>query len=468
LGAAGSNVASPVQQIQITTNRKGADLNPGDIFLLTISKYKYFSVPAVVVKRRTQPLGDNSVTITANIELYPNNNVIFAAPEPSFFVPVDGNPHPPTAVKIFSAPWFLRTSGSLLGSPPDNWLTSLPNYTQDILMLFGTAFNAAQTNMGGFYDFSGVDTHFYAGQAQFTQQQDFLYPIVGKLDGAISKFDNWDGSQISISLKQLGPQLAEYDTILGSFNLTLGVTALIWIDDEMFVLDKLRDGGVSIALDTGLRTLVLSGCRRAYGDTVAQDHANNANVYVHAYYPSLYASKIGFDYATTPDFKFVGAAYPKKVYTLSSLDTALNYSGFTTSDRASRPLRPHDTKIAGSRGTSTPTNMARSSTPNISWKVRSRIRQSSNLNPPFQTDANQVGEVHSGNHIVYRVFIVDSAATSWDCGTTSSGSDVDNKTITVPAGAATGVGYLYVQAEFDNGSGTKVSQYQDRLPVNIT
>jgi hypothetical protein len=468
VGAAGSNVASPVQQIQLTVNRKAASLNPGDIFLLTCSKFKYYSVPAVVVKRRTQPLGDNSVTLTANVPLYPNNNVIFAAPEPSFFVPVDGNPHPPTAVKLFSAPWFLRTSNSLLNSPPDNWLNTLPNYVQDVPIAFGTAYNAAQTNMGGFYDFSGIDTHFYAGQAQFIQQQDFLYPIVAKLDGAISKFDNWDGTQITVSLKQLGPNITEYNTILSSFNLNLGITLLVWVDDEMFVMDKLRDtGSVSIALDTGLRTLVLTGCRRAYGDTVAQDHANNANVYVHAYYPSLYVSKLGFDYTTTPDFKFVGAAYPKKVYTLSSLDTALAYSGWTANDRASRPLRPHNTKIAGSRGTSTPTTMARSSTPNISWKVRSRIRQT-NLNPSFQNDANEVGEVHSGNHIVYRVFIVDSAAVSWDCGTTSSGSDVDNKTITVPAGAAAGVGYLYVQSEFDNGVGLKVSQYQDRLPVNLT
>jgi hypothetical protein len=469
LGDAGANVASPVQQIQITVKRKASSLNPGDIFLLTCSKYKYYSVPATVVKRRLQPIDDNTVTLVANVQLYPNNNVIFAAPEDSFFVPIDSNPHPPTAVNIYSAPWFLRqSSGTALNTPPDNWLGTVQAYPQDVPIIFGTAFNAAQVNIAGYYDFNGVDTHFWAGQAQFSPAQDFLYPIVGKLNGAISKYDNWDGSQITINIKQLGPQVNEFNTILGAYSLGLFVTALIWIDDELFVFDHGRDtGSTSITIDTSLRTLVLTGCRRAYGDTVAQDHANNANVYVHSYYPSLLVSKLGFDIASIPAFKFVGAAMPKKIYTLSSLDTALAYSAWTANDRAARPLRPHDTKIAGSRGSGTPTNLTRGGSAAITWKVRSRVRQTVNLNPPFQTDANQTGEVHSGNHIVYRVMIIDSAAVSWDCGTTSSGSDVDNKTITVPAGAAAGNGWLYVQAEFDAGAGTKVSKYQDRLPVNL-
>lgn len=471
LAREGAKSGSPVQQISITTNRKTASCNPGDVILITCSKYRYFSQPAIVVKRRTQPIENNTVTLICNVILYPNNNVLFTAPEDSFFVAVDPYPHAPIDVKMISAPYFLRFSSTSVNGTYD-YLSNTPvrDYTQDVPVVFGDAFNASQTNMGGYYDFGGVDTRFYAGvTVPISPGIDFGYPITGKLTGSIDKFDNWDGSQITITIHGLGKQLMDYASILNSFTAVLGQTALIWIDDEIFVLDRARDfGTAALTIDYDLGTLVLTGCRRAYGDTVAQDHATNADVYVTSHtYTVNYLSKLPFAYGSTPDFKFVGAAFPKKVYTLSSISTALAYNGYTASDRANRPLRPHDTKIAGARGTSTPTSMTRGNNYAITWKIRSRVTQTGTLTPKFQTDANEVGEVLTGNHIVYRVFIIDSALVSWDCGTTPSGADTDNKTITVPAGAAAGVGELYVQAEFTVPSGLKVSQYQDRMPVTL-
>jgi len=93
LAREGASEGSPIQQVQLTTNEKTAGCNPGEIILITCEKYKYFSVPAIVVKRRKQPVEDNSVTLVCNVILYPNNTVLFAAPEPSFFIPVDPNPH---------------------------------------------------------------------------------------------------------------------------------------------------------------------------------------------------------------------------------------------------------------------------------------------------------------------------------------------------------------------------------------
>lgn len=465
----GADSGSPVQQVTLTTDRRTAGLNPGDIFLITCSKYKYYGVPAVVSKRRTQPLDDSKVTLTCNVYLYPNNNVLFAAPEPSFFVPIDPNPHPPLSVKLISTPQFMRQTFTAVNSPFDYWLGSVIDYAEDTPLVFGEAYNPSQTNMGGYYNTGGVDTRFYTGiGAPVSPGIDFGYPLFGKLTGSIDKYDNWDGSQITITLHDLNPNIQDYGSILDAYQSVLGQTAIIFIDDEIFVFDHARDfASTSITINTGLHTLVLTGCRRAYGDTVAQSHAANTPVYVMSLTPTVrYESKVTFSYGTTPNFKFVGAAYPKKVYTLSSISTALAYSGWTSNDRARRPLRPHNTKIDGARD-ATPHNLTRGATAAITWKVRSRVRQPSILTPAFQTDANQVGEVHSGNHIVYRVFIIDSAAVSWDCGTTSAAADTDNKTITVPAGAAAGNGWLYVQAEFDAGSGNRVSSYQDRLPVNL-
>src|SRR6266511_236837 len=117
LSRVGTSVSSPTQQVTVVTGRKAAGCNPGDVILITCSKYKYYSIPAIVLKRRTQPVENNMVTLICNVILYPHNKVLFAAPEGSFFVPIDPNPHAPVSVKMFSAPYFLRfTSTSVNGT----------------------------------------------------------------------------------------------------------------------------------------------------------------------------------------------------------------------------------------------------------------------------------------------------------------------------------------------------------------
>jgi hypothetical protein len=465
LAREGASSGSPVQQISLTTNRKTAKSNPGDIILITCEDYGYYSVPGIVVKRRAQPIDDNSVTLVVNVILYPNNNVLFAAPLNSFFVPVDPNPHTPLDVVTINAPWaFVKKAVFNYSGVWDyNWLGQ---YSQ--MMFFAEAYNNSQIAMRLRYHDVPTDTdvRVYTNNANLS---DFNYPAFAKLTTAIDKYDNWDNSsdveQIvvhNISLNNLGIQ-----TAINNFN--IGGYAHILIDDEIFII-KHGDVSSSIVYNEGLRTATFTGVRRAIADTVAQSHAANADVIISSFGKLVMTSDRGFTFGDTIDFLATSVAAPKNVLTESGLGAAFAFSEEAT-DRAYRPLRPHNTKINAARGTSAPTALTLGDTPTISWAVRARTYALS-FTPygdfPTQTEASQAGEVLAGKHIVYRVKLIDSAAVAWDCGATADTADHSSLVVTIPLGAAVGAGWLYVQAEFDPGDGVKVSLYQDRLPVTLS
>ena len=467
LARAGAQSGSPVQQIQLTTNRKTAGLNPGDIFLITCSKYKYYSLPAVVVKRRTQPIDDNSVTLVANVILYPNNQVLFAPPSDGFFVPLNPAPHAPTSATLISCPCHLRRRWDNGNVPPGTGgvpTTDIVDYPSDQPFVFGKAYNSSQGSMGAFYNLSGVDTRFYAGPSFANPGVDFFYPIVGQLATAINKYDAWDGSQVDIHLNNLGPNTNDFGNIENGISLQLGPTAYVWIDDELFIL---RGGDpVSASINYALNTMSLTGCRRAIGDTVAQSHSVGAQVIaMSSSWISTMLSKLPFDFGTTPQLKFISGSYARNQFSYSSISSALVYTGYTASDRANHPLRPHNTKIDGARD-ATPHNLTRGATSVISWFRRPRSKLVSSTDY-IQTDGDPGTpflETNGSNGLVYRVFIEDGSNALWDCGTVNL---LNSKTITVPAGAAASIGSLYVQTEFIGTSGFKTSLYQDKLPINL-
>lgn len=484
LGRDGAKTGSPIGTLNIIAGRKAARLNPGDIVIITSEKYKYYSVPAIVTKRRTQPSKDNSVTLTCNIILYPKNTTIFAAPEPSFFVPVDPSPHAPTSVKIMSAPWALKaTRGpvALYGNFDVNYNW---NVQTDQILLLGNAYNAAQQAMRVRYHNTVSNTDIIvnspansiidplSGDPSGLTDGDFPYPVVAKLTTAIDKYDNWDNSSATqqIVIHDIGPSNVMIQNILAGFNAGNNNAAIILIDDEIFTVSKSLDiGTAAIVFDLSLRTATFTAVRRGLADTVAQNHAVNADVYVIAV-PNNHTSIRGFPFATSVDYLCTGMSSPKNSLSESNISVAFGIS-YTGTDRGARPLRPHDTKINGARGTSSPTALVRASTPTITWAIRGRsIANSFTVKKdfPWQTDASQPGEVLAGKHIAYRVWISDSAAVDWDCGLTVDTADHSSLVITVPAGAAVGNGFLWVDAEFDAGLGVKTSQFKDKLPIVLS
>jgi hypothetical protein len=472
LAREGASSGSPTQLVQITTNRKAAACNPGDIVLITCEKYHYFSVPGIVLKRRTQPITDNSVTLTVSVILYPNNNLLFAAPEVGFYVPPDPNPHAPTLVKIMSAPWAFKQ--------PITWPAFSGNdykYVGDVvsdnIMVFSNAYNAPQQALRGYYHYgSAADIVFYSNGVSYNALiagTDFQYTGYGKLTGSIDKFDNWDDSSatFTITLHNVGPSELAMQNMQAAFGSILENCVVLFIGDEIFTMSRAHDfATASINYNAVARTVVFTGMRRGIADTVAQSHAADSDVFFAAYNATVYTSKLGFTFGTNVHYTFTGMASPKNVLTESPLASGYHID-YVGTDRANRPLRPHNTKINGSRGTSSPTALVRGSTPTISWFIRARGRTIGN-NMPQQSVASQIGEVTSSRHLVYRVMITDSAAVDWDCGATSDTVDTSSLVITVPLGAAAGNGLLWTQAEFNPGSGTKVSMYHDKLPVNLT
>ena len=482
LSREGANSGSPTQQISLTTNRKTANCNPGDIILITCAKYRYYSMPAIVIKRRAQPPETNSVTLVCNVILYPNNTVLFAAPETGFFESLDPNPHAPISVAAISAPWSLR------GSPPPTQpplSTSVDYYyvgevTNDTLLVFGDAFNSIQQGMKGHYRYNPLDQFIdlWAVGGQITSNVTptaglpsayFSFPGVGKLTTAIDKFDNWDGSSATetIVIKNLGLKTLAIDTIMNGFNRDIHFNVYIFIGDEIFRWNPQIDPvNTTVVYNAALRTMTFTGVYRGIFDTVAQSHAVNDAVYIMPANPG-YQSGIGIFYGQTAEMVFTGMASPKSVLTESNIATGYTVSHLGT-DRANRPLRAHNTKVNGARGTSSPTALVRNTTATISWFVRGRNRLNAGLYP-IQTEASQAAEINGSNkHVVYRVKLTDSAAVVWDLGATADTADHSNLVVTIPLTAAAGVGVLWVQAEYNPGSGVKVSLYNDMMPVNLT
>ncbi len=481
LAREGASSGSPVQQVTMTVNRKAADVHPGQIVLVTYEHYGYYSLPMIVTKRRTQPVEDNSVTLTGNIILYPNNTVLFAAPEASFFVPVDPNPHAPTDVKIMSAPWALRSvrvpsnypiSGG--GTKVDyNW-----NIVSDMVMLFGNPYNDSQQKMRARFHDTVTNNDILIETNALTSSpdpstnlsaptDDFVYPAFAKLATAIDKYDNWDDSSDTqtMVLKNIGPGPG-MTAALNNFN--KGGFIIVLVDDEIFTIGK--DVHSTIVYNDGLRTATFTGVRRALADTVAQNHAVNADVIIMWV---LYNDTARYSFTTgaTIDFKFSGLASPKGLETESPLGSPF-LASYTMTDRANRPLRPHNTKINGSRGTSTPTALALGATPTISWSKRGRSIQNTftlKRDLPWQSDpADVFTEVLAGVYPVYRVWITDSANVDWDCGVTADTAAAASLVATIPLGAAVGNGFLWVDAEFDAGAGVKVSKFKDKLPIVLS
>lgn len=473
LAREGSNSGSPVQLVTITTNRKTAKANPGDVILITCEKYNYYSVPGIVVRRRTQPITDNSVTLLCNVILYPNNNVLFAPPEGSFFEPIDPGPHAPVLVRAMSAPWSLRSE-----IPPTGLdLFFVGEIQNDQMLILSNAYNAAQQYVRGYYRYGASDFLSFSSNKGVSlvngnivgSDADFSYPSYGKLFVAIDKYDNWDGTSTSetLQINNIGPQNTVLKSIAAAVTKGLGFDVFIFVGDEIFYLSTNRDPlTASFTYNEALRQATFTGVRRALMDTVAASHAVGDDVFL--FTPANgYASKLGVFYGQNVDLVFTGTSSPKDFY--SESDFALGFEVSRTGvDRANRPYRPHNTKINGARGTSSPTALALGATPTISWFNRGRNRKYSTVYA-FQTDAAQSPEINAGgDHVAYRVIIKDSAAVEWDCGATANTADHSSLVVTVPLGAAPGVGWLWVQGEYNPGSGLKVSYYQDRLPITLS
>jgi len=480
--------SSPVQSVSMTTNRKTSDALPGDVIVFTFGKYKYYSAAFVVERRRTQPIDNNSVTLSGYIILYPNNNTLFAVPEDSLFEEVDFNPYPPTKVKLYDLPYYLQYY-STPWNGSDTWgSNAIRMGTEDSSpKVIAWEANKNQLRYTSFFS----NPEIYQGLRDIYE----TYDTIGKLAAAIDKYDNWDDAgTIDIEIDNLiGPQPTFANQNKYGY---------IFVGNEIFYFDADKYGSEWVYTKSS-NSLVITKCKRAIFDSVAESHAVGTEIYIEAmqagwHYGRIWTggvANIGGHLAS--DYHFVGTAIAFGQERFSSSDTALflDKTSYTASERPVAPYRPAMTKIAGDRP-SEPVALSVGASVNISWTPRARAwlapgvipsggwpfysSKDFNIGPLAPSEPNpwdsDIKTEHDANNnlTAYRVWIEDSEGTAYDCGNTvlSTSVLVDNLTIEIPA-CAPGLGWLWVDAEFEataypSGSSiTRASMFKDRLPIEI-
>lgn len=491
--------ACPSQTVQLSFNRKAADLLPGEVVVLTLSKYKYYSVPMLVERRRTHPVENNQVTLTGTIFPYAGNRLLFTPPGDSFFRPPDGSPLPPANVTLIELPYFFNSDYSTLAKP-------FTEADYDIDTPAGSypffAVERANARQSGFIAKWKTKPNLSAWPFPYTAESyvtpsSIMYSNVGQLREPIDKFDSWDGSPLDIELENMvyyeGARAPFYGYEVGQNFPTKG---LVFIGNEIFLYDPAV--GSNWTYTKASNRLVISNCYRCMIDSVAEDHDAGEFAYIMSFTggsPESFTNRVAQPAlsALTDDLEFYGKGLVFGVEKLSATAFTIDKNSYAAGDRYKAPYRPHNTKIDGSRSSS-PVALAIGDTVNVSWvpRVRRFTKQlqagvySRVTPPPYaqrQTDPvtpSVLGSVigserdADGNVTRYRVWIEDINGDPYDCGATSAGTTlIDNLDIEVPV-AAPGLGWLWVEAEFNqwdnkqrSSSTVLKSIYKDRLPIEI-
>lgn len=423
-----SYVGQPLPSMSIVANRKASELLPGDAIRFSWNEWGIENYMFGVTSRRVTEDKDNQVILSLKPLVDSISTVVFAPDEDSLFDSPNPQPNTPDQAEVFSAPYWISARSGY--GPAFN-----AEITRAKPMFFVDRFNSYQT----VYD---VYVDNFPDQGQVLLEENKNYCTWGLLANPITLAEGFSTGIIpTVDIASVTDDRGMVD--VGNSGVRQG-RIFVFIDDEIMSFE---------ASDfLGSNTWRLTNVHRGLLDTAPQVHAAGARVLilngdwtqVSTY---LFQQPSGY----TPTFRFV----PKSLKGTGDVSTGLTYNDWEPDDRLDRPLRPHDTKINGSRSTSA-TNLTRGATANITWKARSRSRLQT---VALQLDAADTVESDQ----VHRVFIRDSADVVWDCGVTSGGSDDNAKTITVPAGAAAGAGELWVQTE----TALNVSLFHEELLVNL-
>lgn len=431
----------PVWNGELQANRQVADLVPGDCFLLTCPEYNIEDLPCIV-SSRSDIANDVGVLVSFDELINPNGSVLYAVPEPSLFVPVDKSPMSPTDAMVISAPYWVQVWA---GYDDRIWNKKIqvctPIYLVEAYNRTQTSFDVRMLN----YPNLGSDA---VGSAPVINRA-ALYASVGQLVDDMEEIDGWTNGKIS-SLTINGVVRKQYIKPSGSEGVKEGS---IWafIDDEILSFE--------VAEEVGGGVWTLENVHRGLLDTAPAYHPAGSKIWI---INGNWVDRIGMSFDIEPDYipelLFCSVTPDEK-----QKDEGLLYTDWSPDNRVNRVLRPVDTRVNGNRGTGAPVAMARGSNQTVSWKTRSRNKIKK---VAIFSDAAHPPEVaNNGTWQTHDVFLHDSADVEWDLGgTTPSPADANSLAVTIPAGAAVGVGYLYVRAIGAFGNALQWEKY----PVNIT
>lgn len=419
------------------TLRDGAQLLPGDGFVLNWPEYGLSDFKAVVLKRRNSPRSTNRSVITFAQGVTPRTTAIFTGGDDGLFDPLDPNPYPPPAVEIMTAPaYMLIRAGAFSGSTEEE-------LTQGFPFFLAEAYGAPQVNF---------DTYIanVPGETGYTKVlTGASYATIGSLSAPIDQYDGTTTGELA-SIDITGVTRTAWLYNISEAGVRSG-RLFAFIGDEILSFESVTSLGAG--------AYRLNNVHRALLDTVPQDHAEGARVSIIGNnYDYLAKSLHSIPSTYTPSWRFVGNALGKA----GTIADALVSTDWVVDDRATIPTRPHNFKINGQPRSGTPLDVYVDASPGnvATWATR---RRSSNV-VALQLDAAELGERNeTGVPQVHRVMLRDSAGTLHDCGVTPSDDDYNSLEFTIPGSAVSGIGTMWVQAETEFG----VSNRHDVLPVNV-
>lgn len=427
-------VTAPQFDCTFVTNRDGAPVLPGEVVLLSWPEYGILGIPVTARKIRKSPIDQNTVIISADQFIFPDQTPVFEQPGTPFDAGVQLGAINPLSVAFYTAPfWLARRAGVISGESQSNLLVPviLPVPANDIQ----SSFDAFLTNK--------------PGSNKTTMAMLAAYPTYGELSAPIGKYDSFDTGLIeSITI----------DSVRNPVHLISDAGEQGVIDGKllMFIGNEIMSFESSTQVGPG--QWQLNNVRRNLLDTVPLPHLQGASVYI---------IDNGWSQVSPITFDFPLGYLPNWVLTSDTptqngnYNTGLNSSGWVPSvARTMRSPRPHDTKLNDQRTASTITLVAGTSDHMVTWRTRSRLP----MLVRRQTDDPDPAEILPDNTRQYhRVYIRDSANTLHMVASTPNDGDYNSATITIPIGAAAGPATLFVRSVNQFGE----SVYDDTLPIAI-
>ncbi|MGH8074278.1 MAG: phage tail protein [Lysobacter sp.] len=109
--------SSPLLRVQFTTNRKGYQLRPGSVFLLTKQTRNLVGLVMRVIDISYGTLDDPAIKVTACEDIFAVNAIAYEPPPDSGWVPVLGDPAPINRQGAFELPYeFAGSDGVYVGT----------------------------------------------------------------------------------------------------------------------------------------------------------------------------------------------------------------------------------------------------------------------------------------------------------------------------------------------------------------
>lgn len=332
----------PLYKAQITVNREGASILPGDAFIFEWPEWGIIRLVCRVLKSDLGTLADGHVTLDITQDVFSDSTVLLAAPGLTSWEPVLRSPLEIDDRLVLEAPWFLQ-----------GWAGLAPVDGDGRIMTFEaepSAFSQsywAFTSVNGFLDaLTEVESAVYPGTAVLVDA------ISATPTDPLTMYDTVTGVKVQDLAGTM--RLIELQETLSDTELREG-GHMFMVGDELFSFEGVNDNGDD--------TYTFTNVRRALLDTCPIAHAAGDRLYVvqdtNCILPSNFDAGTEVEVRVTDQTDFGLFAYEDQPSDTLTLDS-----------RSDRPLRP---RLLAADGVAAPAPGA--TTVTLTWRATHRTHE---------------------------------------------------------------------------------------------